>query len=194
MPTLKGINYMQRASATVDYVKSKVRFGAANRPKEQPNIASVLRAAGALYRVRSQSDKAALERFVNPADAYRTAQVWAEKVEKYGGGNCGEQSALALVHLRKLGGAYPLTWVRFTNWDHAFVMIGWPLDDGWKPAAGWPPKGLPWFEDAVVCDPWDKHAYYWSEVWSKYNRAHLKRWFHRDAESDLTVWVNYNTK
>lgn len=181
---------MQRATAAVDYVKAKARYGAANRPKDHPSIVSKLRAADALLRVRREADKTAAARFVNPADAYRTAQVWAEKVEKHGGGNCGEQSALALIHLRRLGGAYPLSWVSFTNWDHAFVMVGWPLHDGWNPSEGWPPRNLPWFEDAVVCDPWDKHASFWSDVWSKYNRAYLRRWFHRDAESDLTVWIN----
>jgi|GEM_PF-6459669 hypothetical protein len=34
--------------------------------------------------------------------------------------------------------------------------------------------------------------YCWADVWSKYNRAYLRRWFHREAESDLTVWINYN--
>jgi hypothetical protein len=181
---------MQRATAAVDYVKAKARFGAANRPKDHSNPAGWLRAVDAVRRVRREADKAAAMRFVNPADAYRTAQIWAEKVEKYGGGNCGEQSALALIHLRRLGGAYPLSWVCFTNRDHAFVMVGWPLHDGWSPSEGWPPRNLPWFEDAVVCDPWDKFAAYWSDVWANYNRAYLRRLFHRDAESDLTVWIN----
>ncbi len=182
---------MQRALTTVAYVMAKMTYGAANRPADHPNLKSQLRAFGALDKVRTESDRAVEARFVNPADAYRYMQIWAEKVEKHGGGNCGEQSALAFIHLRRLGGCYPLTWVYFTNRDHAFVMIGWPAADGWDASKGWPPKTpAPWFQDAVICDPWDNRAAYWSDMALQYNRANLGRNYHLEAESQMTVWIN----
>jgi len=74
------------------------------------------------------------------------------------GGNCDEFSATAFVQLKSLG-ARPIHWVKLTNGDHAFVLIGegpsFSMNND---------QFLRWKDSVVVCDAWDKACYVASEI------------------------------
>ena len=75
----------------------------------------------------------------------------AYKLAKYGCGNCGEQTAYAMVLLYQQG-VRPLDYMEISGGDHAFLVIG-SQDRG--PASSFES----WGDSAVVCDPWDNKAY-----------------------------------
>jgi hypothetical protein len=75
----------------------------------------------------------------------------AHKLLIYGCGNCGEQTAYAMVLLYQLG-IRSLDYMTVAGGDHAFLVIG-SADKG--PASSF----KSWGDNAVVCDPWDNKAY-----------------------------------
>jgi hypothetical protein len=186
MASQKGTDYLEAARNAVTYVKSKLRFGPANNPlKLQSDVESQLRAMGALLRTRDGEDRDMDAKFVNPADSLRVAQVWAENAERYGGGNCGEHAATALIFLRRKG-IFPLDWVEFSDKDHSFVIIGRSGSGGYK--ADEVPK-QPWFPDAVICDPYWRRADYWSTVVTEYQPRSIRSLYHQEDQG-MAVWKN----
>ncbi len=187
MPSEQGTKYMSAGREAVAYVKSKVKAGAANNPfKLQKSVAGQLRAMDALLKTRRGEDQTMEAKFVNPADGLRVAQAVAENAERYGGGNCGEQSAVALIFLRRKA-VFPVDWVQFKDKDHAFVIIG-------RSAAGkYAPEdipSLPWFADAVICDAyWNKCAY-WSDVIDEYKPSRITSIYHQESQGELHQWKN----
>lgn len=106
------------------YVKQMMTTGAANDLSKAWDRGVVGQVAAYLKvkTARSDIDATITLRNIKNWDTKRTLEVWAEKAKKYGAGNCGEQSALGFHYLRSKG-IGPLDWARFTNRDHAFLLI-----------------------------------------------------------------------
>jgi hypothetical protein len=80
----------------------------------------------------------------------KVSEAWlallAAAAEKYGCGNCMEQSAIAWQFLKKKD-ARPLDLIAAVDKDHAFLVIGRAADSD-------PRIPATWGNVAVVCDPW----------------------------------------
>ena len=186
MASNKGTQYYTQGCNAVAYVKSKLRFGPANNPlKLQPDLVSQLKAMGALLRTRDGEDKSLADGFVNPADSLRVAQAFADNAERYGGGNCGEHAASAYLWLRR-NGVFPIDWIKFTNKDHSFVVIG--RSDAGKYTPRDIPK-QPWFPDAVICDAYFGRCNYWSALLAEYDPTVMASLLHQEAQG-LQQWIN----
>lgn len=130
------------------YVKQMMTTGASNSLSKAMDRGLVNQVA-AMFRVstvRSEADATITLRNIKNWDTNRTMQVWAEKAKKYGAGNCGEQSALAFYYLRSKG-VGPLDWARFTNRDHAFILLNRP-----KSLVGGELRGA--LDRVFLCDPY----------------------------------------
>jgi hypothetical protein len=96
-------------------------------------------------------------------------------------GNCGEQSAVAFIHLHDIYPTIrPLDYMQRNNGDHAFVVIG--------RAAGEAKDFASWGDQAVICDPWDRQAYLAKDVpgrmWTVTERdPYGPMWHERSRES-----------
>jgi hypothetical protein len=92
---------------------------------------------------------------VNISDKQSGIPSWllqaAAKAESAGCGNCGEQAAIAFVHLSQLK-VRPLDYMARTNADHAFVVIGRKEDSDQS-------NYRTWGSDCVICDPWAGAAF-----------------------------------
>lgn len=86
---------------------------------------------------------------------YKDIPQWitsaAHKLISFGCGNCGEQTAYAMLLLYHQGHR-SLDYMSVAGGDHAFLVMG-SEDAG--PASSF----TTWGKDAVVCDPWDGQAY-----------------------------------
>ena len=185
MPSDQANQYLIAGREAVAYVKSKVKFGASNNPlKLQSSVAGQLRAMGALSRTRKDQDRAMAAKFVNPADVLRVIQVMAESAERFGGGNCGEQSAMAYIQLRRRG-IMPIDWAQFNHKDHAFVIIGRSSAGKYK-AAEVPQQ--PWFPDAVICDPYWSRCELWRNVITEYSPTLIETNLHQESSDEIHVW------
>ena len=139
-------DYLHTANLAVAYVQSQMIFGAANRPGDIISTGGVSRIC--VHDMRGQLTEKGVDD-LPPADAVAVREVWARA---YGCGNCGEQSAIAFMWLYNKG-IRPLEWMRFTDADHAFVVVG----RAWNKSFDWDVPN--WGPSAVVCDPWKKRAY-----------------------------------
>ncbi|MDP2367792.1 hypothetical protein [Rhodoferax sp.] len=77
--------------------------------------------------------------------------TWAAWAKHYGCGNCGEQSAMAFVHLRDIQLMRPIEWMQIGDFRHGFVVIG-------RDASTKESDATTWNADAVVCDPYKDDA------------------------------------
>ena len=125
------------------YVAGKMTVGASNK------VGDVFDSFGGsiLCVVASRSVEIGASKGTVPA-WLRTA---AAKAEATGCGNCGEQAAVAFMHLveRKVK---PIDYMFRNNADHAFVVIG-------RDKGSLPENHSSWGKDANVCDPWHGKAY-----------------------------------
>ena len=129
-----------KAKATVKYVEGKMTVGAGNKWGDV--FSSWLSSPFCVARVRNQpTDNTTYVPFLRSV---------ANNAIKEGCGNCGEQAAIAFIHLldQKVG---PIDYMTRTNADHAFVVIG---------RTGPVENYAAWGENAVVCDPWHGKSYY----------------------------------
>lgn len=76
----------------------------------------------------------------------------AIKAEMAGCGNCGEQAAVALVYLFNKKYIRVVDFMRRTDIDHNFVLIGREIGSDIAHHKTWGSK-------CVVCDPWDDKAF-----------------------------------
>ncbi|MBI3681161.1 MAG: hypothetical protein HY235_12285 [Acidobacteria bacterium] len=185
MATQVGIDYLSAAKEAVSYTVAKIKLGPANKLSVQDGIGSQLRAMGGLLKVREGVDKDLQDKFVNETDAFRHVQIYAQRAEQYGGGNCEEHSAVAYMRLRRQH-VYPLDWCRWRSGDHAFVIIG-------RPAGKWDPGAMPqasWFPDAVICDPWARKSGYWRDLWNEYPPVNIVPMLHQESQEQIPVWKN----
>ena len=186
MPTQKGESNFKWGDSAVTYVSSKLYRGPANAPfKLQSNLEGQLNAMEALLRVRSGADADMESGFINPNDGLRIARAWANNAMKFGGGNCGEHAATAYIWLLEQH-VVPIDWAKFTNKDHSFVIIGRSAIGGYM-AKDVPLQ--PWFKDAVICDPYWKHTYYWGDVLRDYPPEYIASIHHQESVS-ITEWKN----
>jgi len=185
MTTPAGLMNMEAARAAFYYTATKLVFGTTNKPYEavtQP--VRQLSAMNVYFKTRNEVDQALQDRFVADTDPYRRVQIMAEKAEKYGFGNCEEQSSVAYMYLSKLG-KYTIDWCRWKIGYHAFVIVGRPAgryDIAKIPTA-------PWFKDAVICDPQDKRLGYWADLVTDYPVSNIIPMLHQEP-GKIREWVN----
>lgn len=183
----QAVDNLADAREAVQYVKSKVTLGAANNPlKLQSGPISQLKAMGGLLRVRAAEDKDMDALFINPADVLRVAQSWAANAEKYGAGNCGEQSAMAYLRLRSRG-VFPIDWAQFTSKDHAFVIVGRTNSTNYTIDTL---TQQPFFNDVVICDAYWNRCDYWSKLLSDYPPKDIAPLIHQESATELHQWIN----
>ena len=103
------------ARQAVKHVVGKMSLGAQNKPSDV--LASWGQSLICVFAIRS------VEVSGEDTTSVRGLRIWAAKAESAGCGNCGEQSAIAFVHLMDLK-VRPLDYMIRTNKDHAFVVIG----------------------------------------------------------------------
>jgi hypothetical protein len=151
--------YLSAAVIANEYVKKKMTIGASN--KLRPDFWRAWQCSGSLIQTGEMREyvdrevRAAFDTDPNPVLSnidyrLRAHRIYLEKsaegAEKFGCGNCGEQSALAFVYLRNQK-TFPLDWMEVNNYEHAFVIIGRKRgSDASNPAT--------WGNEAVICDPW----------------------------------------
>lgn len=185
MATIVGSSNLEAARGAFHYTGTKLIYGHTNKAKEA--IADPVRQLNAMnvyFKTRNEVDQALKDRFVSDEDPYRRVQIMAEKAEKYGFGNCEEQSAVAYMYLSKLG-AYPIDWCRWKVGFHAFVLVG-------RPAGKWDVLKIPsapWFKDAVICDPQDKKVGYWSDLLADYPVSNVIPMLHQEP-GRIRDWIN----
>jgi hypothetical protein len=141
--------YMMQANAANAYVKQKMVYGSSNDLRKITGPVAFVKNIGVGFMnqlSRSDSDLQVSQLKVAEYDTRRQMEIWAANAEKYGAGNCGEQSAIAFQYLRGRK-VEPLTWTRWSVGNHAFVLLG-------KPAAGTIRNAADWIDGVVVCDPW----------------------------------------
>jgi len=143
---------MHLASAAIHYVRSKMSIGATDK------IEDVLRSYGAsiVCVLATRSVNVTLQKGTVDSDIFQMAA----KAEHVGCGNCGEQAALAFVHLHERLRARPLDFMARTDKDHAFVVIG-------RVSGSDAGDFHTWGKEAVVCDPWVGKAYPAREIPAK---------------------------
>lgn len=135
---------LQNARDAVSYVEGKMTLGASNKMDAVLTFGASLLCVAAL---RSE-DFGSADVGGIPSDILKAAA----KAEHMGCGNCGEQAALAFVHLAQDLKARPLDYMSRTNADHAFVVIG-------RQAGSVESDHHTWGDSCVVCDPWDGKAF-----------------------------------
>src|SRR5436190_17646149 len=104
MATPAGLMNMEAARGAFYYTATKLVFGTTNKPYEavtQP--VRQLSAMNVYFKTRNEVDQALQDRYVADTDPFRRVQIMAEKAEKYGFGNCEEQSSVAYTYLSQLG-------------------------------------------------------------------------------------------
>jgi len=141
--------YLMHAHAANQYTKQKMIYGSSNDLSKITGPVRFIQNIGiglVNTMARSEADRDIDTLRVADFDTRRQMEIWAEKAEKYGAGNCGEQSAIAFSSLRRRG-VEPLTWARWSIGNHAFVILGKPRDGTAKNFADWAGTG-------VICDPW----------------------------------------
>ena len=161
---------MKEAQLAVEYVKSKMTTGAANKAKD------ILSSGGVINFLLTLGISRAVINILNLQDSFwdrmengndSVGKLWtmrnrshktmgneldpgiiASDATSYGTGNCGEQSAIAFTYLcqRKV---FPIDWCHFAQNDpnHAFVIIN-------ANAPITPTNFSEWSKSAIVCDPW----------------------------------------
>jgi hypothetical protein len=149
--------FLSSAVIANEYVKSKMTIGASN--KLRWDFPRAWMCSGSLVNtgeMRKQVDRdmaAALENetYTTELDGMiKYQRIYldksAENAQKFGCGNCGEQSAIAFVYLRQQK-IFPLDWMEVNDYEHAFVIIG-------RQRGSDPANYTTWGSDAVICDPW----------------------------------------
>ena len=148
---------LSAAQIANQYVKSKMTIGASNKMRWDFPVAWAC--SGSLINtgaMRKQIDLelAAAQSSITATRVmpkyYQEQRLVIEKTaaaaEAYGCGNCGEQSAIAFVYLRRQK-TFPLDWMEVNDYEHAFVIIGRKRGSDTTDARTWG-------DEAVVCDPW----------------------------------------
>ena len=141
--------YMMQANAANTYTRQKMTFGASNDPSKITGPISFVKniGVGVVNQIsRNEADVEIDKLKVGDYNVRKRMEIWAAKAEKYGAGNCGEQSAIAFMYLRRHN-VEPLTWTRWSVGNHAFILLG-------KPRNGTAMNVKDWIDQVVVCDPY----------------------------------------
>lgn len=141
--------YMMQANAANSYTRQKMTYGSSNDVRKITGPISFVTniGVGIVNRIaRNEADIEVDRLKVADYNTRKQMEIWADKAEKYGAGNCGEQSAIAFQYLRRRN-VEPITWTRWSVGNHAFVLLGKPVDGTIKNAKNW-------IDGVVVCDPW----------------------------------------
>jgi len=150
---------LARARLALSYVRREMTIGASNNFDV---VWSAGRSPGCVYgsgtainrtlRNIKASQREYVDRLSLSERNLLIFQVFAAVGERNGCGNCGIQTALALVYLYNFHDDIPLDYMQRTDRDHAFVVIGRRLgsNDRDYTTGG---------SEAGVCDPWDNSVY-----------------------------------
>lgn len=186
MPSLAASVNLAAALEAMAYTAKKLKFGHTNVVKDA--VKTPVREIEAINRrfpMRREIDQAHEDRFVNDDDAFRTVRINAEKAEKYGVGNCEEQASTAFMYLYRLQ-KVSIDYCRWKVGMHAFVLVGRVGETSTKGTI----DSLPWFEDAVICDPQDGFCGYWSKLLTFYPATNVVPMLHREP-GVLPVWQTF---
>jgi hypothetical protein len=146
--------YLNAAIQALRYVQSKMDIGASNKLPE-----SLIGWPARMMCVAESRDQMVKDLKMQEAELKRTqgdpmkamVDTWASWARFYGCGNCGEQSALAFVQLRDVWKTFPLDWMQYESFRHAFVVLG-------RIGVTDTSNVETWNTEAVVCDPWQGEA------------------------------------
>ena len=136
------------AIEAVNYVKSKMTLGAMNRWED----VKASRGRSVLCWIK-------IRKFTELGHGIPAVERLAQTAEQLGCGNCGEQTAIALIYLRNRG-IRPVEAIGVTNGDHEFAVLGRLKASEINDPFTWGPL-------AVVCDPWYRKAYRAIEIYSQ---------------------------
>ena len=131
------------AKTTVSYVRTVLDFGSDN--KFLNNVSNLLINKLALSKAREMQDKIMKDSPNRDWATYIEAMAMTAKL--MGAGNCGENAAVAFVHLRDVLRILPIDYYMYNNFEHAFVIVGRRADTD-------PTDYNTWNREAAICDPW----------------------------------------
>ena len=148
------LTYLGAAIHAKDFVEKKMDIGSSNKfPNSYYGFPSrygcVQESRGEIGKDLAKQAPDIRRDGINPLRAM--VNTWAYWAQHYGCGNCGEQSALAFVHLRDIYKLFPLDWMQVGNFRHGFVVLG-------RIGVTEPSKTSTWNDEAVICDPWRGEA------------------------------------
>jgi len=141
--------YLAAAAHTTAYVDSKMDIGTSNKffnnfwglPARLQCVSETRKSI--VSDLKNQKDRAAPG--VDPRKLM--VETWAYHAVSNGCGNCGEQSAIAFVHLRDKYKMLPIDWMQIDSFAHGFVVLG-------RIGVTNPADASTWNDEAVICDPY----------------------------------------
>jgi hypothetical protein len=155
--------YLRLSKEAVEYTKSKVKMGAANRPadaearkakKAQPLDNTYLeRQRSTMKLLANEAEKPKRGNAPEIIDMDDRIRFDAGVVESAGFGNCGEQAAVAYKYLARLPLA-GLVYLNLVGGNHTFVVLGASaaVIQGHQFSLQTAKSNLG--DNAVICDPW----------------------------------------
>lgn len=167
--------YMMQANAANAYVKQKMVYGSSNDLSKITGPVAFVKNIGVGFMnqmARSDADLEVNQLKVADYNTRKQMEIWADKAEKYGAGNCGEQSAIAFQYLRKRN-VEPITWTRWSVGNHAFLLLG-------KPVSGTIRNAKEWVNGVVICDPWKGTVGFLSSLGSSYPVSNMTFMLHSE--------------
>jgi len=156
--------YLAAALDTVKFVDSKMDIGTSNK------FLNNFWGLPARLQCVSETRKSITDDLAKQRDAIKKSGVdprkimvetWAFWAQSNGCGNCGEQSAIAFVHIRDKYKCFPFDWTQINSFAHGFVVLG-------RKGVTNPEDSSTWNSEAVVCDP------YYGEALPAKACAHLR--------------------
>lgn len=166
---------LAEAKVAVKYVQGVIIIGAANKPKDVAKGVLATTTFGISRGIEHPGLRALVTPPVGPLEtrlalfpvelAVRKGMGGGEREYEFianlaywsGSGNCSHHAALAFIFLRDRG-TLPLDFMDFTDFDHAFVLVG-RLAEGTQPSNAKASKPETWGSDCVVCDAYTGDVY-----------------------------------
>ena len=137
---------LNAARAAINYTVSRMTIGRGNSVEDNIEGSTFMGTPAICVMVQRTATMAST--FIN--DGQTIAQL-ANRAERFGCGNCGELSAVAMRQLMNRH-VNPLDYMSLSNGDHTFVVID-------RLANSREQDPQTWGENAVICDPWIRQAY-----------------------------------
>ncbi|HHT0591773.1 TPA: hypothetical protein ACTXXA_000726 [Legionella anisa] len=141
------MNFKEESEATISKIRKKLKFGS-NNDSDKDHVDFKRGNA-----IRAVVPIAALLNALcgNNPTFHVFAKLNALCIEKYGYGQCGEQSQAAFIDLIEKG-VYPIDFCVTTLGGHNLLVVGRDLNSD--------PKDIStWGKNAFICDPWANKVY-----------------------------------
>jgi hypothetical protein len=142
--------YLETARAAVRHTRKVLDIGASNKIAPWDFYGKFTKAlcAGTGISKGALQERIDQEMAGIPGATYKEyVDVMASWARQFGCGNCGPHSAVAFVYLRDEAKTFPLDWMMYNNFQHAFVIVGRRSDTVAE-------DFTTWNRDAAICDPW----------------------------------------